>query len=226
MGAFLILGLLAVADEETSVTGTVFTQFRERAKPVPGLKNDPACDCLHAEPPKVDDLLLSPNGGVKNALVRVTKGLPEKEHPVPQEPVVLDQVGCVYVPRVIAVRAGQPVEFRSQDDMLHNVHGLPFDNKEFNRGIHKGQSFQLTFARPEVFKVKCDVHNWMAAYVGVVEHPYFALSDAEGRFTIKNLPPGKYTLEVWHERLKGEPLEIKVEGKETKLAPIELVVKR
>ena len=228
MRVLLSLALMAstpLADEETVVTGTVTTEFRERAKPFAGLKNDPACNCLHAEPPKVDDLLLSASGGVKNALVRVTKGVEEKDRPAPKEPVILNQKGCVYIPRVIAVRAGQPVEFRSDDDMLHNVHGLPFANKEFNFGIFKGQVVPKTFAKPEIFKVKCDVHSWMAAWIGVFDHPYFAMTDADGRFTIKGLPPGKYTLEVWHERLKGPAAEITVEGKETKVPAFALVEK-
>lgn len=228
MRVFLTLALMAstsLADEETVVTGTVGTAFRERAKLVPGLREDKACVCLHAEPPRVDDLLVSESGKVKNALVRVTKGVEEKDRPVPKEPVVLNQKGCVYVPRVVALRAGQPLEFRSDDDMLHNVHGLPFENREFNFGIFKGQVVQRAFAKPEIFKVKCDVHPWMAAWVGVVDHPYFALTDADGRFTIKNLPPGKYTLEVWHERLKGPPVEIVVEGKETKVPAFTLVEK-
>ena len=109
--------------------------------------------------------------------------------------------------------------------MLHNVHGLPFANREFNFGIFKGQAMQRTFAKPEIFKVKCDVHGWMAAWIGVFDHPYFAMTDADGRFTIKGLPPGKYTLEVWHERLKGPPAEITVEGKETKVPAFVLVPK-
>src|SRR5688572_14489097 len=142
MRVFLSLAFMAstsLADEETVVTGTVGTEFRERAKHVPGLKDDKACVCLHVEPPRVDDLLVSDSGQVKNALVRVTKGLEEKERPVPKDPVVLNQKGCVYTPRVVALRAGQPLEFRSDDDMLHNVNGVPFANKGFNFAILKGQ---------------------------------------------------------------------------------------
>src|SRR5688572_26514993 len=131
MRVFLSLAFMAstsLADEETIVTGTVATEFRERAKHVPGLRDDKACVCLHAEPPRVDDLLVSASGQVKNALVRVTKGVEEKDRPAPREPVILNQKGCVYTPRVVALRAGQPLEFRSDDNMLHNVHGLTFEN--------------------------------------------------------------------------------------------------
>lgn len=221
----VLAALCLLAEEETLVSGVVRTELKVRPKILGELKNDPKCDCLHESTPKADDLLVGADGGVKNAIVRITKGVPEKEWPAPNEPVVLDQKGCLYVPRIIAVRAGQPVEFRSQDDMLHNVHGLPFDNKEFNRGILKGQSFQLKFAKPEIFKVKCDVHTWMAAYIGVVEHPYFAITDADGRFSIKGLPPGKYTLEAWHERLKGPAVEITVAGPKTELPALTLVRK-
>ena len=224
-----ILLLACALGDGGTVTGTVTTAVRERLRPVPGLSNDPACACLHEGKPKLDDLLVSEAGGVKNAFVWVSAGLPKAEHPVPTEPVVLDQKGCLYAPRVVAVRTGQPLEFRSQDDMLHNVHGVPFDNAGFNFGIFKGQSVQKKFAKPEIFKVKCDVHPWMGAVVGVFDHPYVAITDADGRFTIPNLPPGTYTLSVSHERLVrpegSKPITAVVGGAATSVPAIDLVAR-
>jgi plastocyanin len=226
MRVFLILALLSpAADGETIVTGTVRTDLKVRPKTLKAIEGDEKCKCLHPEPPKVDDLLVSPEGGVKAAIVRVTKGLDGRTFEPPKTEAVIDQKGCLYVPRVSVVMTGQPVAFTNGDPVAHNVHGLPFDNKEFNRGQQPGARDVLSFKKPEIFKVKCDYHPWMGAWVGVFDHPYFALTDAEGRFTIRNLPPGTYTLEVWHERLKGDPVEITVAGKEMKIPDFTLVEK-
>ncbi len=222
----LSLLLLACAlGDDPVVTGAVTTAVRIRPKTIAGIKNDPKCDCLHETTPKSEDLVVGEGGGVKWALVRVTQGLEGKTFAPPQAAVLLDQRGCLYTPHVVGVMVGQAVEFRNSDNMLHNVHGIPFVNKEFNFAQLKGAADRRIFPKPEVFKVVCNVHPWMGAYVGVVEHPYFAVTDAEGRFTIKGLPPGKYTLEVWHETLKAASVEISVAGKETKVPPIELVAK-
>lgn len=220
----LLLLACALGDDPV-VTGTVTTAVRIRPSTISGIKGDPKCDCLHASTPKTENLVVGEGGGLKWALVRITKGLEGKSFTPPQEPVVLDQRGCVYAPHVVGVMVGQPVEFRNSDDMLHNVHGIPFDNKEFNLAQLKGAADRRTFPKPEIFKVICNVHPWMGAHVGVFEHPYFAVTDAEGRFTIKGLPPGKYSLEVWHETLKASSAEITVAGKETRVPPIELVAK-
>lgn len=224
-----ILLLACALGDEGTVTGTVTTAHRERTGIVSGLPNDPACACLHEAKPKRDDLLIAESGGVKNAFVWVAEGLPPAEHAAPAEAVVLDQKGCLYTPRVVAVRTGQPLEFRSQDNMLHNVHGFPFDNPGFNFAMLQGQAVQKKFGKPEIFKVKCDIHPWMGAVVGVFEHPFFAITDAEGKFAIKGLPPGKYGLQVSHERLarRGakELVPLVVQGASTSLPPIELVAR-
>lgn len=224
MGLILAL-VVSLADEETLVSGVVRTDLKVRPKKLQAIENDPKCACLHETTPKADNLVVGSDGGVKWAIVRVTKGLEGKTFAPPAEPVKLDQKGCVYAPHVVAAMTGQPVEFRNSDPMLHNIHGLPFDNREFNFAQQGGAADVRKFPKPEIFKVKCDVHPWMGAWIGVFEHPYFAVTDDGGRFAIKNLPAGKYTLEVWHEGLKGPAVEITVEGKETKVPPITLVEK-
>jgi len=113
---------------------------------------------------------------------------------------LLDQANCQYVPHVVALRTGQRLSIRSSDDTLHNVHGQPSDNPAFNFAeVAAGTSHDLTFSEPEIFRIKCDVHPWMNACVGVFENDCFALTGDDGSFEIHGVPAGDYTLIAWHE---------------------------
>jgi hypothetical protein len=175
---------------------------------------DPKCAAMHAEAPMQDDIVVDASGNVQYAFVHISKGLEGKTFPKPAAPAKIDQKGCRYEPHVVGVMVGQDLEISNSDDLLHNVHGLPFVNKEFNFGQPtKGLVEKKQFTAKEVMmKVKCDVHPWMSAWVGVTEHPFFAVTDAAGKFAIKGVPDGKYTLEVWHERYKSVTAEIEVKG--------------
>lgn len=220
MKALLFLALLmpAADDEVFTVSGAV-----KLTGPVPApklnkrLAADPPCCALHVNVPSLDDLVVDAKGGVKWAFVYVKSGLPAKEYPVPTEAVLIDQVGCVYTPHVIGVRVGQPVNFRNSDPQLHNVHGLPFSNKEFNFGQPQGAVNAHKFTTQEVMvKIVCNIHTGiMTAWAGAMEHPFFAVTDATGKFEIKNLPPGNYTIGVWHENLKADDQKIVVKGAHT-----------
>jgi plastocyanin len=147
-------------------------------------------------------VLIGRDGALQNAFVYVKDGLdPSYSFDVPTSPVTLDQKGCRYEPRVFGVRAGQPIEIVNSDATMHNIHALPMTNQEFNLGEpNQGYRMQKTFTVPEVMvRFKCDVHAWMSAYAGVMTHPYFAVSAADGTFSLKGLPPGTYTIEAWHE---------------------------
>ncbi len=227
--AALVLALAPAAQEkETILTGTVKLSVpAPKAGPERGIAGDPKCACLHAKLPVKEELLVGPEGGVKWAFVYVKKGLPVGPFPVPKEPVLLDQVGCVYHPRVFGIRAGQRLDIRNSDDMLHNVHGLPFNNPEFNFGQVKGQVNPVRFATPEVMVlIKCDVHAWMRSYAGVLDHPFFAVTDASGRFAIKGLPAGKYTLGVWQERCVAAEVEVTVGPGERKAGDVALDLRK
>lgn len=213
--SLILAGLCALGGDEALVSGVVRTDVKVRAKPNKAIENDEKCKCLHEETPKVDDLVVAADGGVRWAFVRVVKGLEGGSFEPPTAPAVLDQKGCLYAPRVLGVQVGQPVEFRNGDPVNHNCRGLPFDNKGFNFNQLPGASDRRTFGKPEIFNLRCDYHPWMSAWIGVFDHPYYAVTDAEGRFAIKGLPPGRYTLEAWHERLKAPAVEITVAGKET-----------
>ena len=164
---------------------------------------DKACVAGSGPNPQSDAVLVAPDGGMKNAFVYVKDGLdPAYAFVVPVTPVTLDQKGCFYTPRILGIRAGQPLDLTNSDATLHNVHALPMTNREYNQGLpFKNVKLTHTFTVPEVMvRFKCDVHPWMSAYVGVVAHPFFAVTDATGAFDIKGIPPGTYTIEAWHER--------------------------
>jgi len=122
--------------------------------------------------------------------------------PVPTEPVTIDQRGCVYTPRVVGARVGQTLQVHNSDGLLHNVHSLSASSNSFNIGQPlSGMMYKFQLKDEEVvLPLKCDVHRWMTAYIGVVSHPYFAVSGADGTFEIANVPVGAYTMQTWHER--------------------------
>jgi plastocyanin len=154
-----------------------------------------------------------------NILVWVSKGLPSgKTWPAPTTPVTLDQKGCVYVPHVMGIMVGQPYRILNSDGVLHNVHALPKVNPGFNRAMPPTvKEANTKFDKPEdVFQIKCDVHPWMSAYVGVFTHPFFSVTGTNGKFTIPNLEPGTYEITAWHERLGKQTATITVGANETK----------
>jgi plastocyanin len=187
------------------ITGHVtFTGTPPSAEPI-RMDGDPACVDASAPAPMSEAVLVDAvTGGLRNVFVYVKDGLdPQYGFAVPAEPVVLDQLGCRYEPRVLGIRAGQPLEIRNSDNTFHNVHAMPAANVEFNRGQPmQGAVNTEVFTEPEVMvRFKCNVHGWMTAWVGVMAHPYFAVTGADGAFDLSNLPPGTYTVEAWHETL-------------------------
>jgi plastocyanin len=216
LALLLCLPMALPQEKPAVVTGTVtFDGNIPKPKLNKEVMKDPGCANCHAVAPPKEDLVVDASGGVRWAVVYVRKGLPDgKTFEPPAEGVMIDQVGCTYVPHVAAAMVGQKVTFRNGDPFIHNVQGLPFTNRGFNYGQPtKGSSNDIRFTAQEVpVKVVCNVHPFMAMYVCVLDHPFFAVTDATGKFELKNLPPGKYTLGVWHEKVKGDDLEIEVKG--------------
>lgn len=171
-------------------------------KPLP---LDPNCGQLHPNvKPTTQFYVVGNDGGLADVFVYISKGMENRNFLPPEKALVLDQVGCVYTPYVAGAQIGQTIEVRTSDPVLHNVHPTPTvaGNKEINRAmLPKSPPILLRWNNPEVFlRFKCDVHPWMFAYVGLVSHPYFAVTDANGNFTIPNVPPGAYELELYHRK--------------------------
>ena len=163
---------------------------------------DPVCAGLHKEPVNTGKVVVK-DGKLANVFVYVKTGLEGKSFPAPTAKAEINQEGCLYHPRIQGIQTGQTLVIKNSDPTLHNIHALPTKNVEFNQGQpFKGMQFEKTFTKPEVMvHFKCDVHPWMSAYMGVVDNPYFAVTKEDGTYSIPKLPPGKYTLEAWHETL-------------------------
>lgn len=149
-------------------------------------------------------------------VVVVLKGVAGQFTGTNATPVVLDQKKCIYFPQILAVQTGQKLVVKNSDPCVHNVHTMPKENEMKNLPqMPGGADLEFSFEKPEPFlKFQCDVHPWMFAWVTVVDHPYFAVSNADGKFTIKNVPAGKYTLEATHRKLgvQTAEIEVKVDG--------------
>jgi plastocyanin len=157
-----------------------------------------------------NDLIVSPRGEIANAVVWLENAPPNAAWPAGTEKVALDQRGCVFVPRVVVVPAGGTVDFLNSDRLLHNIHATPKLNVSFNRTQPKSRTIPITFAKPEIVHIECDLHSWMSAWVVVAAHPYYAVTRADGQFAFDNLPPGQYRLKVWQERLGTLPAAVSV----------------
>ncbi|MFQ5670770.1 MAG: carboxypeptidase regulatory-like domain-containing protein [Acidobacteriota bacterium] len=171
---------------------------------------DPVCQKTHSGPVYSEAITVNDNGRLKDVFVYVKAGLEGKTYPVPSEPVTFDQKGCQYIPHVIGLRAKQTLKILNNDDTLHNIHALPSKNKQFNIAMPKFKKEQdVSFDQPEVMiRVKCEVHPWMGAWIGVLDHPFFSVSDDQGAFSLEGLPAGQYTIEAWHEKLGQQTQEV------------------
>jgi hypothetical protein len=199
------------------LSGRVVFTGKPPARRVIIMAKDPKCIELHGGKPKLDeDLLVGASGGLKNAFVRVQRGAPKKDYPLPDKPAVLDQQGCMFHPRVQGVRVGQKLLVTNGDPVTHNVRSFPVLNPAFNFGQPpKTEPRERVFERAErEIEIQCDFHLWMHAYVFVMDHPFYSVSDDEGAFSIEGLPPGEYTLEAWHEKLGKQRKTVTVGDKE------------
>ncbi len=208
---------------DPSTVGTVTGQVLLDGTPPPSavvrLDGDPKCVSLvQGEERRTENFVLGQSNAVQNVFVYVQAGLPARFYPVPAQSVVLDQQKCRYVPRVLGVQVGQQLTIRNSDPLMHNVRAEGQINQPFDLSTPlQGIELKRTFATREVMvPLKCNVHPWMNAYVGVLEHPFFAVTDGTGRFVIPQLPPGTYTIEVWHERLGTQTQQVTVAAKDTK----------
>jgi hypothetical protein len=183
---------------------TVFIGDPSEYVPVPVHLDDRFGFCLNlAEPVRTEHVVLNRTtqpATLRNVLVWVHTPLDAKTFPIPKQPVLLEQRDCRFAPRVVALMAGQTLRVVNRDPVLCHTHFLPEVNKELSYTIPKqGGSRDFTFVPEWPIPVKSDVYPWIIAWVAVFDHPFFAVSGEDGSFALNNLPPGKYTLEAWHE---------------------------
>jgi plastocyanin len=206
------------------VTGKVTLNGQAPKPKVLNMAAVPQCAAGHAGPVYDESIVVGANNELQNVVVYVKDGA-KLGGQVPSQPVVLDQKGCLYTPHVVTVMVGQELKAKNSDAMLHNVHGLAKDNGEFNISQNQqGQENKIDGTKAvETYKVKCDVHPWMNAWVVVLDHPFSAVTGEDGTYTLKGLKDGKYTLVAWQEKLGMQEVEVEVkDGKATKdiqLAP-------
>jgi len=180
------------------------------------LKADAWCKNHHDSPPSEGSLVVA-DGKVANVFVWISGGLEGFEYEAPESEVILDQQGCIFGPRVVGIQLGQEVTMQNSDPVLHNVHTKPEANKTKNIAMPvKGSRRDFKFSKPEVMiPVVCDVHPWMRAFIGVVDHPFFAVTDASGAFHFEDMPAGEFTIQFWHEKLGVQEQTIVVEKGQT-----------
>lgn len=213
----LVTSPLQAGYEETdikdggAIVGVVrFDGQRPKRKKLKVSGTDAPC---HAKAIPNDDLVVSKEGKIRWAVVSIKKIEQGKPFPEadPENPLVLDQRGCRFRPHVVVVPKGQTLTVLNSDGVLHNVHLYARKNEPFNRSMPgRMKELAVTFDRSERIRVGCDVHKWMAGWVVVSKHPYYAVTGKDGAFRLEGVPPGTYTLQVWHEKLGKQDKEVTV----------------
>ena len=212
----------AAAPVDTATAATITGQVSfEGTKPTPkriSMDAVPACTQAAKAPVFTEDVVVNDNGTLRDVYVYVKEGLGDRAFPVPAQAVELDQQGCTYKPHVVALMVGQKLRIMNADPTNHNIHPMPTQNREWNQSQPPGApAMEQEFPRPEVMiPVKCNVHPWMKAYVGVQKHPFAVVTGTDGTFTIKGLPPGDYTIETWQEKYGTQQQKVTVGASETK----------
>jgi plastocyanin len=213
---FLLLAVLASAPltRAADIIGTITLKGTPPPEvPYTPLMDNPDCAAMHKTTPTTHFYVVGPEGELADVVVSL-KGVTGKSTGTSQPPVLLDQKGCLYTPQILAIQTGQKLVVRNSDHCIHNVHCTPkvAGNEEHNDAQMPGAAdLTYTFAQPEMFiTFKCDVHPWMFAWVSVFDSPWFGVSGTDGKFVIKNVPPGKYTVEANHRKLGAQTQDVEV----------------
>ena len=195
-----------------SISGVISFKGTAPKLPAVDMTADPGCP----QSPQPSDAVVVNDGKLANVFVYIKEGLPQGGFPAPSDPVVLDQKGCRYVPHMMGIMVGQPFKVTNSDNADHNIHDLPKNNPQWNESqMAKDPAIVKTFKNPEMMlPLQCNQHPWMRAYVNVMSNPYYAVSAQDGSFTIRNLPPGEYTLAAMHEKFGEKMMKVKVGPKE------------
>lgn len=195
-----------------SISGEIRYTGKRPVREAIDMSNDPACVEAHHGKAVAESLVVSPNGSLANAFIYVKEGLEGKHFEAPSTPVVIDQNGCWFRPRIVGIQTGQVFEVRNSDPVTHNIHPMAQVNREWNHSQGAGDPPMVRkFPKTEVMiRVKCNIHSWMHAFIGVVDNPYFAVSKEDGSYSIENLPPGTYTIGFWQEALGTQERQVTV----------------
>jgi plastocyanin len=199
-----------------TISGHVRVKGAVPGNPIIRMGMDPMCATLNAGKRPVQEIVsATADGGLANAFVSLQGTFAPT--PVPSEPVAIDQRACVYLPRVVGARVGQTLQVRNSDEVLHNVHSASTHGNDFNLSQPTaGMGHRLSLRHAEtMLRITCDVHRWMTAFVGVVDHPYFSTTGAGGSFTIANVPAGTHTIQAWHEHYGTLTQTVRVTDRET-----------
>ena len=202
-----------------SITGTVnLDGAAPTARPI-NMSAEPYCAKAHPSPIVPPEVVTGEKGALANVVVFVKDGLSaDYTFDTPKDAATLDQKGCMYDPHVVALMAGQAISIKNDDQTTHNIHPTPKDNREWNQSQSPGSApIDQSFARAELaIPVKCNVHPWMKSYIFVFKHPYYAVTTKDGKFELKGLPPGTYTIEAWQEKYGAVDQTVTVGAKESK----------
>ena len=222
------LGLIAVSTTLTgaagapersagAISGTVtFTGTPPKMRPI-DMAKEPSCVAQHPSPVMTESAVTGPGNSVQWAVVYISAG--DQPAAAPATPVRYDQKGCEYIPHVAAMQVAQPLEIYNDDQTSHNIHPLAKVNPEWNKSQPPGSpTIKATYAKPEFIAVKCNVHPWMHGYFAVLATSNYAVTGNDGTFSLKGLPPGKYTVTAWHERFGTQSQEVTLSGTESATA--------
>ena len=210
-GLFAAWQIAGAAD----IVGTITLKGTPPAeKEITPLMDNPDCAAMYnGKAPTTHFYVVGPNGGFADVVVSL-KGVTGKSTGSSAPPAVLDQKGCLYTPQILAVQTGQKLIVKNSDNCVHNVDSIPtVDGNQAHNDVQMigGPDLTYTFAKPEMFlKFQCDIHKWMFAWVSVFDSPFFSISDQGGKFVIKNVPPGKYTVEANHRKLGAQTQDVEV----------------
>lgn len=219
--SLLLLGLCAPG---VGLCGSVTGKVTLAGQPPAAKKVDVTIDQYVCGTAKdAEDLQVSPQRELKNAVVWIDNPPPNAAWPAPQATKVeMDQTKCVFIPHIVIVPAGGTVDFLNSDRLLHNIHTTPKINPAINRTQPKDRTIPFTFEKAEIVRINCDLHAWMQAWVVVAAHPFYAITSADGQFSFDNLPPGQYKLQVWHERLGTTSATVTVAGQQPARVTVEM----
>tara|TARA_B100000131_G_C18094505_1_gene603485 strand:- start:1084 stop:1794 length:711 start_codon:yes stop_codon:yes gene_type:complete len=208
---FLMLAITVTSIDGGTLKGHVKYDGKAPKKKRLRMDADPVCGSAHSSPVLSENFKMASDGSMAEALVYLKNV--SYNGGIPSEPAVLDQKGCIYVPHVFGMVAGQELLIKNSDATLHNIHSMPKVNKEFNFAMPKVvKKKKATFSKsePSPFYIKCDVHPWMKSWVLVSDHPYFAVTDEKGKFSIEGIPAGTYEVVCWQEKFGKRTLSAKV----------------